>query len=590
MERRHSSAASLRTRLGNLRDRIPNRMRKKRKRKSTLCSENNPAAILLKIALDQPAQCAILAIDDRYEDEGSGSSEDDGTTTSDLRELKDVLKDVQKCQKLIAEQLEQLPTDPNRLRFIDFERFALLKFTASEFSMCAQTFVELSKNLLEKNEVSVDAFEKEVFFDALDISTIHSSVDVSTHESNSFNDTVNEENKTVEMPIRRTRIPQRPSNSINYLALMRNCIGKDLSKIAMPVDFNEPLSALQRSVEELEYSHLLDEAALETNPYRRLALVSAFAISAYPATGQRSTKPFNPILGETYECDRRQERDRGFIAFAEQVSHHPPCSALYSRGKNWTLSQLYSPSTRIKGRSLLLTPIGRTHVKFTGSMEEVISYNKATTRSSMTNLISGKLQTENLGEVTVISNRSDAKCILKFHDSGYFSKETRKVTGTVTDAHGNAHYDIDAVWDEYATIRDLNKNTENKEQVVWTVASLPEDSALMHGFSRFAIELNEIENEVELPPTDSRFRVDQRVMEEGNWQLANELKKQLEDKQRERQREREELGIEYKPIWFKRKPSSEMLDEHDVYEFKDIEYFRHKNAADWSICPKIFDV
>ena len=38
-------------------------------------------------------------------------------------------------------------------------------------------------------------------------------------------------------------------------------IGKDLSKISMPVTLNEPLSALQRLCEELEYSELLDKAA-----------------------------------------------------------------------------------------------------------------------------------------------------------------------------------------------------------------------------------------------------------------------------------------------------------------------------------------
>lgn len=37
--------------------------------------------------------------------------------------------------------------------------------------------------------------------------------------------------------------------------------GKDLSKVSMPVTLNEPLSALQRLCEELQYSELLDEAA-----------------------------------------------------------------------------------------------------------------------------------------------------------------------------------------------------------------------------------------------------------------------------------------------------------------------------------------
>jgi hypothetical protein len=46
--------------------------------------------------------------------------------------------------------------------------------------------------------------------------------------------------------------------------------GKDLSKISMPVTLNEPLSALQRLCEELEYSELLDEAASHDNIYDRM--------------------------------------------------------------------------------------------------------------------------------------------------------------------------------------------------------------------------------------------------------------------------------------------------------------------------------
>lgn len=40
-------------------------------------------------------------------------------------------------------------------------------------------------------------------------------------------------------------------------------------------------------------------------------------------------------------------------------------------------------------------------------------------------------------------------------------------------------------------------------------------------------------------PTDSRLRPDQRLMEEGNWNEANLVKQQLEEKQRMVRRERE---------------------------------------------------
>lgn len=60
---------------------------------------------------------------------------------------------------------------------------------------------------------------------------------------------------------RRTRIPDKPNYPLNLWSIMKNCIGKDLSKIPMPVNFSEPLSMLQRLTEDYEYADILDIAA-----------------------------------------------------------------------------------------------------------------------------------------------------------------------------------------------------------------------------------------------------------------------------------------------------------------------------------------
>ena len=40
-------------------------------------------------------------------------------------------------------------------------------------------------------------------------------------------------------------MPDRPDKSINLWSIVKNCIGKDLTKIPVPVNFSEPLSFLQ---------------------------------------------------------------------------------------------------------------------------------------------------------------------------------------------------------------------------------------------------------------------------------------------------------------------------------------------------------
>lgn len=49
----------------------------------------------------------------------------------------------------------------------------------------------------------------------------------------------------------------------------------------------------------------------------RILNVAAFAVSGYASTEGRSCKPFNPLLGETYEADYP---DKGLRFFSEKVN------------------------------------------------------------------------------------------------------------------------------------------------------------------------------------------------------------------------------------------------------------------------------
>lgn len=45
---------------------------------------------------------------------------------------------------------------------------------------------------------------------------------------------------------RRARVPDKPDYNLNLWSIIKSFIGKDLTKIPLPVNFNEPLSMLQR--------------------------------------------------------------------------------------------------------------------------------------------------------------------------------------------------------------------------------------------------------------------------------------------------------------------------------------------------------
>jgi len=60
-----------------------------------------------------------------------------------------------------------------------------------------------------------------------------------------------------------------------------------------------------------------------------------------------------------------------------------------------------------------------------------------------------------------------------------------------------------------------------------------------YNFTQLAVELNEMEEGV--APTDSRHRPDQRLMELGEWERANQMKMDLEDKQRASRKRRDSV-------------------------------------------------
>lgn len=61
---------------------------------------------------------------------------------------------------------------------------------------------------------------------------------------------------------RRKKLPDpvEKEKGVSLWSMIKDNIGKDLTKVCLPVYFNEPLSSLQKCFEDLEYSYLIDQA------------------------------------------------------------------------------------------------------------------------------------------------------------------------------------------------------------------------------------------------------------------------------------------------------------------------------------------
>ncbi|CAH0717607.1 unnamed protein product, partial [Brenthis ino] len=338
---------------------------------------------------------------------------------------------------------------------------------------------------------------------------------------------------------RRTRLPSpRPSpGGPSLWNLLYKNIGKDLSQVSMPVTINEPLNMLQRLCEELEYSELLDAAAAAAGGAERCALVAAFAVSAYAAAAHRAaSKPFNPLLAETYECVRA---DRGFRFLAEQVSHHPPVSACHAESPRWVFWQEARIKTKFWGKSMEFQPAGRVHVTLLPSGDRY-SWNKVTT--CVHNLFGGQRWVDQYGDMHITCHDTDISCKLNFVKASSWSSSRHEVRGAV--AAGGARLRLAGRWSEA-----LYAGDPPAARCLWRPGAMPPEHELYYGFTRFAMELNELEPGMRdlLPHTDTRLRPDQRALEEGDVDAAEAFKHQLEQAQRERRRD----GGDHAPAWFR---------------------------------------
>eukprot|EP00258_Populus_trichocarpa_P041266 XP_024457285.1 oxysterol-binding protein-related protein 1C isoform X2 [Populus trichocarpa] len=337
---------------------------------------------------------------------------------------------------------------------------------------------------------------------------------------------------------RRKKLPDpiEKEKGVSLWSMIKDNIGKDLTKVCLPVYFNEPLSSLQKCFEDLEYSYLLDRAyewGKQGNSLMRILNVAAFAVSGYASTEGRICKPFNPLLGETYEADYP---DKGLRFFSEKVSHHPMIVACHCEGTGWKFWGDSNLKSKFWGRSIQLDPVGVLTLEFGDG--EVFQWSKVTT--SIYNLILGKLYCDHYGTMRIEGNR-EYSCKLKFKEQSIIDRNPHQVQGMVQDRHGRTVATLFGKWDEsmYYMNDDFSgkgKGFESMKEahMLWR-RSKPPRFPTRYNLTRFAMTLNELTHGLKekLPPTDSRLRPDQRYLENGEFDMANSEKLRLEQRQRQ---------------------------------------------------------
>lgn len=412
--------------------------------------------------------------------------------------------------------------------------------------------------------------------------------------------------------------------SVSLWGILKNNIGKDLTKISFPVSLNEPTSMLERMAEDMTYAHLLDTAARQKESTLRMAFVAAFACSNYVTTLGRVAKPFNPMLGETFEFINVEGTKYRYQS--EQVSHHPPISACIAESlqedgitpsHKWEYTGCVSAQSKFLGRSFEVRPTGWAHVKLKINGEiEHYSFKKVTT--SISGFVTGSPTIDHYGDMNIKCHSTGDECTMTFKPRGWRSSGAHELKGTVISGKTNAQtWEIAGRWSSQMVARrvsgaangpnldpDGNVDSLISDPTATPAVNVPEMVLLWKyhqeplqafNLTPYAVLLNDLPDQLHdwLPPTDCRLRPDLRLFETGRYDEADVMKRNLEEYQRSTRKKREAGEVSsHKPKFFSKvldaDTQADYWQPHRMSSEMTPEYWVRRQKKQWDNVEKIF--
>eukprot|EP00475_Leptophrys_vorax_P041493 TRINITY_DN78243_c0_g1_i1.p1 TRINITY_DN78243_c0_g1~~TRINITY_DN78243_c0_g1_i1.p1 ORF type:complete len:382 (-),score=89.34 TRINITY_DN78243_c0_g1_i1:71-1216(-) len=322
----------------------------------------------------------------------------------------------------------------------------------------------------------------------------------------------------------------------------RNLFSGSIFRISMPVGLCEGRSFLERIPDQWAYlPYYLGKASVEKDPVQRLKYVVAMSVSGLHYTC-RMDKPFNPILGETYQGVFSD----GTQVFLEQTSHHPPVSSWIIVGPNdsYKFSGSGVPVAKFKANSMVVGINARNLIEFADGSSIQFQFPKF----NINGVVMGNRVVEYFGNWIFYDEKNELVCQLEFTDNsqnmgGFFTSKkiifksdffTGKIckgnvvfgafddesTGFASvDTYGAPLSKLTGSWIDYIEF-DGDKLWDRRDD---------KEKAEVPKAPKFLL------------PSDSRFRTDSKAVREQDWVLGEQEKLRLEEIQRGDRKLREEF-------------------------------------------------
>ncbi|XP_042209423.1 oxysterol-binding protein-related protein 8-like isoform X3 [Homarus americanus] len=348
---------------------------------------------------------------------------------------------------------------------------------------------------------------------------------------------------------------EEENKSLIWFLLKQVRPGMDLSKVVLPTFILEPRSFLDKLSDYYYHADLLSKAVHEDDPFTRMKDVAKWYLSGFYKKPKGLKKPYNPILGETFRCYWRHPNGSRTFYVAEQVSHHPPVSALYvtNRQEGFSItatvlakSKFYGNSTSaiLDGNVLLtLLPRGEDYV-----MNMPYAHCKG--------ILMGTLTMELGGKVCIECEKTGYRTELEFKLRPFLSGgDANNMLSGKLKLGKDTLASLEGHWDGKITLTD--KRT-GEEEILWHAT--PEVKA--QRLERYTVAVDQ-QGQFE---SERLWQLVSLAIKNDDQVAATEEKTILEEAQRSAASERKAKCEEWVPIHFAQDPVSGVY----VYKHSDL--------------------
>lgn len=292
--------------------------------------------------------------------------------------------------------------------------------------------------------------------------------------------------------------------------------GADLTSFQLPPQFNLPKSQLQLYGESVYcYSHdLLSKCVEGRTPAERFNAVVAWSISTTrPLIVGKA--PYNPILGETHHVSCGS-----LNVLLEQVSHHPPISALHAtdESRKLELNWWQRPVPRFYGRSIEATIYGKRELKLL-EFNETYEMNSPKLCLRLFPFPSAEWS----GDVMIECKQSGLRATLCYKGKsllGLKGSSTRIIGRIGHSSNGRDLYELEGNWDQIIRLKEMSTG---KTSILYDAKAVISN-----------MKMPVVQNTEGVAATESAVvwsEVSESIMR-GDWNKAREAKRCVEEKQR----------------------------------------------------------